>query len=104
VKRIALVLSLVGLLVMLAAAPALAQDLVILAGEDCVEVNVNTADEETLQEILHIGPDRAGQIVELREEQPFQSFQDLTRISGINGEGIRRAEIVAQHEACLEDN
>ncbi|QQK75854.1 MBL fold metallo-hydrolase [Salicibibacter cibarius] len=47
------------------------------------EVAINSASEEELQEIVEIGDDRAGQIIDLRDSQDFESYSDLTRIDGI---------------------
>ncbi|NDL57465.1 ComEA family DNA-binding protein [Phytoactinopolyspora mesophila] len=55
-------------------------------------VDVNTADEEELQRLKHIGPDRAAQIIELR---PFTSIDDLGRVSGLAAGGERLKELVA---------
>ena len=43
-------------------------------------ININTASKEDLQYIVHIGPERADQIVKLR---PFLSVDDLVRVNGI---------------------
>jgi len=43
-------------------------------------VNVNTASLEKLQQIAHIGTERAAEIIDLR---PFASIDDLTRVTGI---------------------
>ncbi len=43
-------------------------------------ININTASLEELQFIVHIGPERAGQIIRLR---PFLSVDDLIRVDGI---------------------
>lgn len=51
-------------------------------------INLNTADVYELQRLPGIGEKRAQAIVDYREENgPFQSVEDLTRVSGI-GEGI----------------
>ena len=51
-------------------------------------INLNTADVYELQRLPGIGEKRARAIVDYREENgPFQSVEDLTRVSGI-GEGI----------------
>lgn len=63
------------------------------AGE-FVGININTASAEELQDIIHIGPAYAEQIIELREERPFTSLGELTRVRGI-GEG-RLADIREQ--------
>ncbi len=43
-------------------------------------ININTASLEELQEIVHIGPDRAQEISNLR---PFTSLDGLTQVTGI---------------------
>lgn len=43
-------------------------------------ININSASAEELQEIIHIGEGRADSLIELR---PFDSVEELTRISGI---------------------
>ena len=51
-------------------------------------IDLNTADVYELQRLPGIGEKRAQAIVAYREEHgPFQSVEDLTRVSGI-GEGI----------------
>ena len=51
-------------------------------------IDLNTADVYELQRLPGIGEKRAQAIVDYREENgPFQSVEDLTRVSGI-GEGI----------------
>ena len=51
-------------------------------------INLNTAYEYELHRLPGIGEKRAQAIVDYREENgPFQSVEDLTRVSGI-GEGI----------------
>ena len=44
-------------------------------------VNINTANYEELQQIIHVGPSRAESIINHR---PFVSLDGLTRISGIS--------------------
>jgi competence protein ComEC len=62
-------------------------------------VNINVAGFEALQEIIHIGPDRANQIISLRAQRPFSSVDDMTRISGIGP--ARLADIKTQGLACV---
>lgn len=59
-------------------------------------VNINTASFQELQRIIHIGPDRAQQIINLR---PFSSVNAMDRISGIGP--ARLADIKAQGLACV---
>ncbi len=55
--------------------------------QDVAPINVNEADAELLAELPGIGPSKATAIIEDREANgPFESTQDLTRVSGI-GEG-----------------
>jgi competence protein ComEC len=67
------------------------------ASEGCEagQVDINAAGSGHLQDIIHIGPDRAAQIVDLR---PFADVQALQRIAGIGP--ARLADIVAQGVAC----
>jgi DNA uptake protein ComE-like DNA-binding protein len=58
-------------------------------------VNINTATYDSLLQIVHIGPERAGQLITLR---PFRSVDDMTRINGIGL--VRLADIKAQGLAC----
>ena len=64
-------------------------------------VNINTADLTELQRIIHIGPDRAQQILVLREERPFRAVNELTRVKGIGAARLR--DIIAQGVACVQE-
>lgn len=59
-------------------------------------VDINKASLEEVQEIIHIGPARAEDLIKLR---PFKSIDDLTRISGIGPARIK--DIKEQGKACL---
>jgi hypothetical protein len=59
------------------------------------QVDINAAGFDALQEIIHIGPDRAEQIQQLR---PFASVRAMDRISGIGP--ARLDDIIAQGVAC----
>lgn len=63
---------------------------------DCIDIN--TASIEELQNIIHIGPVRAEEIVQLR---PFQSVDDLTRVNGIGP--ARMKDIIAENKACVSN-
>ncbi len=65
------------------------------AGSDCIDIN--TASLDDLQQIIHIGPARANDLIELR---PFQSVDDLQRISGIGP--ARIADIKNEGKACVQ--
>lgn len=68
-----------------------------LAGQFCI--NLNTAPPEDLEVIVHIGPERASQVVELRSSRPFRSVDDLERVNGIAAG--RLADIKRQGLACV---
>ncbi|ERS84218.1 MULTISPECIES: ComEA family DNA-binding protein [unclassified Halomonas] len=56
-------------------------------------INVNTASEELLTELPGIGPSKAAAIVEDREANgPYESAQDLTRVSGIGESTVANLE------------
>ncbi|MFA9456518.1 MBL fold metallo-hydrolase [Halalkalibacter sp. AB-rgal2] len=61
---------------------------------DCI--NINEATIDLLQEINHIGEERAEALMELR---PFESMEDLRRINGI-GDG-RLTDIINEGIACV---
>jgi competence protein ComEC len=64
-------------------------------GCDPGQVDINRAEPDALQEIIHIGPDRAEQIQRLR---PFASVRAMDRISGIGP--ARLEDIIGQGVAC----
>ena len=68
------------------------------AGVGCREgqIDVNSASREELDRIMHIGGERAGQILRLR---PFSSVDDLIRVRGIGP--VRLSDIKAQGLACV---
>jgi len=61
-------------------------------------ININTASFDELQQIIHIGPTRANELISLR---PFSSLNDMGRINGIKVGGVRLNEIKAQGLACV---
>ncbi|MBA2667213.1 MAG: MBL fold metallo-hydrolase [Trueperaceae bacterium] len=60
-------------------------------------VDINSASTDLLEVIIHIGPDRAPELVERR---PFHDIDDLRRISGIGP--ARLSDIHAQGLACTQ--
>lgn len=60
-------------------------------------VDINSASVEEVQEIIHIGTARAEDLIDLR---PFNSVDDLTRISGIGP--ARIDDIKAEGIACVK--
>src|SRR5690554_5725963 len=74
--RSALAAALLAMLLGLAPMGATAQEV--------APINVNTADAELLTELPGVGPAWAAAIIEEREANgPFESAEDLTRVSGI---------------------
>ena len=67
------------------------------AAQDCI--NINTASITELQRIIHIGPERAAEVIVKR---PFGSIDELERIAGIGP--ARLADIKAQGLACVRSN
>jgi len=49
--------------------------------------------------IIHIGPVRTQEIIDLRRIQPFRSVNDLIRVTGIGA--ARLADIIAEGRACV---
>ena len=62
-------------------------------------IDVNTAGLAELQQIIHIGPVRAQEIIDLRRVQRFRSVNDLTRVNGIGP--ARLQDIIAEGKACV---
>jgi DNA uptake protein ComE-like DNA-binding protein len=60
------------------------------------QVDVNTAPEEQLMTIIHIGAERVSELISSR---PYSSIEGLNNISGIGD--VRMAEIRAQGIACV---
>src|SRR5699024_3398212 len=60
----------------------------------CVDINQASIDE--VQHIIHIGPDRAQILIDLR---PFNTVDDLSRIKGIGP--ARIADIKSEGLACV---
>lgn len=58
-------------------------------------VNINSASEVEVQRIIHIGPARSQDLIQLR---PYQSVDDLSKIKGIGS--ARIADILTQGIAC----
>ena len=73
-----------NLLLMLVAVSALTMSALAMAA-----VNVNTADAEALSELPYIGEAKSAAIIEEREAHgPFESVDDLTRVSGIGDKTV----------------
>ena len=61
-------------------------------------IDINTAAFTELQNIIHIGPERARQILRLR---PFDSVDDLIRVDGI---GPVRLEAIKRQNIAVVEN
>lgn len=59
-------------------------------------VNINTAPQEEIEKIIHIGPERAEEVIRLR---PFDSIEDLKRINGLGP--ARLKDIIEEGLACV---
>jgi len=68
-----LVILIFALTLFLAPVSATAEDL----------ININTADEETLQSLPGIGPALSERVVEHRERFPFEEKEDIMQVSGV---------------------
>lgn len=53
------------------------------AQDEGTPVNINTADETTLMMLKGIGEVKARAIIEYRQEQPFETIEDIMNVSGI---------------------
>jgi hypothetical protein len=71
---------------------------VIGATNACIDIN--TAPQEELEKIKHIGESRAKQIIILREEKLFSSVDELDRVIGIGP--ARISDIKQEGLACVQ--
>ncbi|WP_156645873.1 MBL fold metallo-hydrolase [Lentibacillus sp. JNUCC-1] len=71
------------------------QEQSVSSSADCVDIN--SASIERVQEIKHIGPARAEDLVKLR---PFNSIDDLTKINGIGPSRI--VDIKQEGKVCAQ--
>lgn len=53
------------------------------AQDEATPININTADEATLMLLKGIGEAKAKAIIEYREAQPFETIEDIMKVSGI---------------------
>jgi len=63
---------------------------------DCIDIN--TASREELQQIVHIDPSRARQIIKLHQQRRFDDVSSLTRVRGIGPARLDDIDVVG--EAC----
>jgi hypothetical protein len=62
-------------------------------------IDVNTAPASRLEQIIHIGPARALEMISLRQARRFSSVSDLIRINGIGA--ARLKDIIREGKACV---
>ncbi|MES1940723.1 DNA transport competence protein [Salinisphaera sp. T5B8] len=63
--------------------------LLSLSGLAMAAVNINSADAEALSQLPYIGESKSAAIIEEREAHgPFESVDDLTRVSGIGDKTV----------------
>ena len=55
----------------------------VQAQDEDTPVNINTADATTLMMLKGIGEAKAKAIIEYRQEQPFETIEDIMNVSGI---------------------
>ena len=53
------------------------------AQDEGTPININTDDEATLMLLKGIGEAKAKAIIEYREAQPFETIEDIMKVSGI---------------------
>lgn len=81
-------------------APTWAQDNNQPAASEAVitSININEADEQQLAMLTGIGPAKAAAIVKYREEQgPFNSVDDLSKVSGIGAATVEKNRHLLSH-------
>lgn len=74
---------------------------IFIVSADCEDgqIDINSASVEELDEIIGIGPVYAGRIIENR---PFNSVNDLTKVSGIANKTLEK--IKTQGLACVDND
>ena len=61
-----------------------------LAAAAIAGININTADQATLESIPYIGPTKAAAIIEYRKNHPFKSIEDLANVKGIGMKTVEK--------------
>lgn len=54
------------------------------------KVNINKADEATLETLTGIGPVKAQAIIDYRKEHPFSSIEEITSVNGIGSKTFEK--------------
>lgn len=72
------------------------------ATSDSSKVNINTADEKTLQSITGIGAKKAASIVAYRKTQgKFKTIDDLTHVKGISVAMLEKLQAKNNHRLIV---
>lgn len=53
-------------------------------------ININTADQQTLETLPNIGPTKAQAIIKYRETHKFTSVEELTAVKGIGEKTLEK--------------
>lgn len=80
IKRVSLIIM-VSLLLLAFCQPLMAE------GE---KININTASQQELMKLKHVGEKLAEKIIEYRKNNPFQKLEDIMKVQGV-GEKIFNA-------------
>ena len=67
------------------------------------KVNINTADAATLMLLKGIGEAKAKAIIEYREAQPFETIEDIMKVSGIGEKTFENLKAHITVEATVEE-
>ena len=65
----------------------------LMSSSESSKININEADEQTLLQLNGIGPSKASEIINYREENgPFEKTSDITNVSGIGEKTFEKIE------------
>ncbi len=53
-------------------------------------ININTANQATLETLPYIGATKAAAIIEYRKNHPFKSIEDLAKVKGIGAKTVEK--------------
>ena len=53
-------------------------------------IDINTANQATLESLPHVGPTKAAAIIEYRKNHPFKSVEDLANVKGIGTKTVEK--------------
>ena len=75
----------------------------VQAQDENTPININTADETTLMLLKGIGEAKAKAIIEYREAQPFETIEDIMKVSGIGEKTFENIKDRITVEATAEE-